>query len=211
MPRSLRLAAALCAAAALLHSAPAHASAGMELALQDDNVFVGQHGMARDKALSLAAKLHTKRIRVNLLWARTLVAGAGSRTAPAHPVYDFTAVDQLQQEAALRGIKLQLTLTGPAPAWATGEPPRRHLLARTRPLRAVRPHRGRALQGPRRPLLHLERAELGHLARARQPLARHLPQPLRRRLQGDQAADPRAQVLFGELAPQRRRRTRSRR
>jgi hypothetical protein len=54
------------------------------------------------------------RIRVNVLWARTLVSG-GPRTAR----YDFSQIDSLQEEAADRGIGLQLTIAGPAPSWAT--------------------------------------------------------------------------------------------
>ena len=76
--------------------------------------------MERDRALQHAADLGTKRIRVNLLWSRVLADGADRRTPPAHgAVYDFSRVDALQQAAARHGIKLQLTLTGPAPAWAT--------------------------------------------------------------------------------------------
>ncbi len=92
----------------------------MEFALQDDAVFVDQRWMARDKALEHAAELGTKRIRVNILWARTLVSGAEHRTPPANGAqYDFSRIDALQAAAAARGIKLQLTVTGPAPAWAT--------------------------------------------------------------------------------------------
>src|SRR3954447_18282444 len=94
-------------------AAPANAFAarGMEFALQDDAVFVDQRWMARDKALDHAAQLHTKRIRVNILWARTLTSHAESKTPPAHgAVYDFSRIDELQAAAAKRSIKLQLTL-----------------------------------------------------------------------------------------------------
>jgi hypothetical protein len=103
----------------LLHSVPARASAGMELAVQDDNAFVYSSLGTREKALKAAEKLHVKRIRVNLLWANLLVGNPRSKRIPKHPVYDFLNIDQLQQEAALRGIELQLTVAGPAPAWAT--------------------------------------------------------------------------------------------
>jgi len=99
----------------------AHAARGMELALQDDAVFVDQRWMTREKALDHAVDLGTKRIRVNLLWSRLLVSGADKRTQPADVVYNFTAVDALQAAAAAHGIKLQLTITGPAPAWATAD------------------------------------------------------------------------------------------
>ena len=93
----------------------------MEFALQDDAVFVEQRWMPRDKALEHAAELGTKRIRVNLLWSRTLVSGAEPPDAAGRRRRSTTSrsVDALQAAAAAHGIKLQLTLTGPAPAWAT--------------------------------------------------------------------------------------------
>jgi hypothetical protein len=106
--------------AAALFPAAASAAPRMEFALQDDAVFVEQRWMPREKALEHARALGTKRLRVNILWARTLVSGADQRTPPADgPRYDFSKVDALQAQAAAHGIKLQLTVTGPAPAWAT--------------------------------------------------------------------------------------------
>src|SRR6476646_7070216 len=121
MPSLRRLPLALLALLPLLalHPAPARASAGMEMAVQDDNVFVYSSPATREKGLKAAAQLGVKRIRVNLLWANLLVGDARSRKVPKDPVYNFLNIDQLQQEAALRGIKLQLTIAGPAPAWAT--------------------------------------------------------------------------------------------
>src|SRR5215211_401337 len=101
--------------------ARAHAAAGMEFALQDDAVFVDQRWMERDVALDHAVELGATRIRVNLLWARLLVAGADTRHTPETVTYDFSRIDALQAAAAARGIKLQLTIAGPAPAWATGD------------------------------------------------------------------------------------------
>jgi hypothetical protein len=103
-----------------LHPAPAHASAGMELAVQDDDVFVSGSLKARERALAAAEKLGVQRIRVNVLWARVLNSNPRARKAPKVASYNFTAIDRLRQEATLRHIKLQLTIAGPAPAWATG-------------------------------------------------------------------------------------------
>jgi hypothetical protein len=100
--------------ALLIFPAAARASSDMEFALQDDDVFVHQRGYDRDRALDHALALGATRIRVNVLWARTLVSGGAS-----NPVYDFSAIDSLQEEAAERGIDLQLTIAGPAPSWAT--------------------------------------------------------------------------------------------
>ena len=54
-----------------------------------------------------------------MLWARVLVDGADAARCPPAARYDFSRIDALQAAAAARGIKLQLTITGPAPAWAT--------------------------------------------------------------------------------------------
>src|SRR4051812_9103857 len=99
----------------------AHAAAGMEFALQDDAVFVDQRWMERDVALDHAVELGVTRIRVNVLWSRLLIADADTRTTPRTVTYDFSRIDALQAAAAARGIKLQLTIAGPAPAWATGD------------------------------------------------------------------------------------------
>ena len=117
--RRLPIALLALAPALALHAAPAHASAGMEFAVQDDDVFIYSSTKARDRGLDAAERLGVKRIRVNVLWARLEVDNPRSRKVPKHPVYDFGAIDQLQLAAAKRHIKLQLTIAGPAPAWAT--------------------------------------------------------------------------------------------
>ena len=115
-----RLAAFSALAVSLLAPSAALAASHMEFALQDDAVFVNEQSMSRDAALQHAQQLGAKRIRVNILWARALTSGADSKTMPASgPQYDFTKLDALQKAAASHNIKLQLTLTGPAPAWAT--------------------------------------------------------------------------------------------
>jgi hypothetical protein len=110
--------------ALLMLPAAARASTDMEFALQDDDVFVHQSGYDRESALDHAVALGATRLRVNVLWARTLVHGGAS-----NPVYDFSAIDSLQEEAYWRGIDLQLTIAGPAPSWAT----RDHKVGNTAP------------------------------------------------------------------------------
>jgi hypothetical protein len=90
----------------------------MEIGLQDDGAFVAQIGLKRSRALNLAEQLHVSRIRVNVAWAK-VVKHAGSKHRPKHRKYDFTAYDKLLVAAKKRGIKLQVTITGMAPAWAT--------------------------------------------------------------------------------------------
>src|SRR5256885_10619188 len=113
--RRLSILAALAAtiiAAAFVPSA--RAARGMEVALQDDPVFSSQVYFNREKALKLADKLQVTRLRVNVPWI-SVVNGARSRTKPSHLTYAFNQYDTLFNAARAHGIKLQLSLTGPAP------------------------------------------------------------------------------------------------
>src|SRR5829696_7885324 len=114
------------AAAALLGSsllAPdsSRAARGMELALQDDGTFViGKKAVSRTRGLELARAIGVTRLRVNLLWAYTMPTSQyNARNEPATINYNFTQIDQLIDLAAARGIRVHLSLTGPAPRWAT--------------------------------------------------------------------------------------------
>jgi hypothetical protein len=110
----------LLAACLLALAAPsAHAARGMEIAVQDDEQFLSDHADIRAAAFGHARSLGVSALRTNVSWSR-IVGTPASRTAPAQPIYDFTRVDRLVDEAAASGMRVQLTLAGPAPAWATG-------------------------------------------------------------------------------------------
>jgi hypothetical protein len=91
----------------------------MEVGLQDDGVFVSQSWYHREAALDRAERLGVTRLRVNVLWSR-VVAHAAANKPPQSVDYDWHAIDTLIVAAARHGIRLQLTLAGPAPRWATG-------------------------------------------------------------------------------------------
>lgn len=165
---------------------PAHAAKRLELALQDDPVFVDQRWMDREKALDHAVALKIKRIRVNVIWSRT---------------HDFASLDALQAAAAKRGIKLQLTLTGPAPASAT----------KNRKVGGHRPDPAKFAAFARAVAAHfkgrVDRYSIWNepnLSAWLSP-AKTAPQRYRALYQAGYKAiktvDPKAQVLFGELAP----------
>jgi GH35 family endo-1,4-beta-xylanase len=100
---------------------PAQARRGMEVALQDDAMFVygGYAGaITRDQALDRAAALGVTRVRSNVSWA-LVTAQVHHRRAPKHPTYNWGPWDSLIDGAAQRGIRVELTLTGFAPAYAT--------------------------------------------------------------------------------------------
>jgi hypothetical protein len=112
----------LAAAAALLTlalAAPsAHAARGMEIALQDDGVFSSQAYYQRERAFKQAQQLGVTRLRVNVPWV-SVASSVRSKRKPTQVFYAFNQYDSLYNAAKAHGIKLQLTLTGPAPAWAT--------------------------------------------------------------------------------------------
>jgi len=96
----------------------------MELAVQDDAVFVeGKYrNWHADKAFGLARGIGITRQRVNLLWAYTMPESQfNARNKPAVLNYDFTRFDELADEAARQGIRLHISLTGPAPRWANAK------------------------------------------------------------------------------------------
>src|SRR3954452_15765675 len=102
---------------------PAQAKRGMAVTIQDDAEFVyggyAGYSLTREQALDKAAALGVTRIRTNLSWAKVLGAQADDRRAPKHPHYDWTRWDQMIDAAARRGIRVQITLAGFAPAFAT--------------------------------------------------------------------------------------------
>jgi hypothetical protein len=107
----------------LAAASDARAARGMELALQDDATFVvGKKRVSRTRALDRARQLGVTRLRVNLLWSYSMVqADARRRRKPATIRYSFSPVDSLIDAAAQRGIRVHLSLTGPAPRWANAK------------------------------------------------------------------------------------------
>src|SRR4051794_5502611 len=111
---------ALIAAMVLAAPSPAFASRSMEIGLQDDAVFVEQTAIGREAGFARAKEIGVTSIRANMLWSRVMSdKQAQQRKRPASPRYDFSRFDSLVAEAHARGFRVQLTLTGPAPAWAT--------------------------------------------------------------------------------------------
>jgi hypothetical protein len=113
------LAAAAAALCALVVAAPASAARGMEIAVQDDPVFLHLDFYDREQALEQARALGVTRLRVNLIWANVVFPEATRKRRPRQIEYDFRKHDALIDAAARYGIRLQITLSGPAPAWAT--------------------------------------------------------------------------------------------
>lgn len=103
--------------AALLNSA--QAASGMEIAIQDDVAFLEASGSTQEKAFEAARGLNVSRIRVNAVWHRIPGAQQFRKSPPKHVDYNWRAYDRLIKMADRYGMKVQITLMGPAPAWAT--------------------------------------------------------------------------------------------
>jgi hypothetical protein len=99
----------------------AEAARNLEIALQDDTVFVGQRYIDRSRAFRLARALGVTRLRVNANWAYSMpLPQAKARRKPAQVGWNFAGLDSLVDAAAENGIRVHLSVTGPAPVWASG-------------------------------------------------------------------------------------------
>jgi hypothetical protein len=120
MTRRLRtlLAPLLVCAFALGLTATADAAKRMELAVQDDNVL--RDGLWNPfTGFEKARELNATWVRVNLTWSQA-VNGANRRKQPRNLTYNWVKWDDAVFRANQQGINVELTLTGPAPRWATG-------------------------------------------------------------------------------------------
>jgi hypothetical protein len=118
----LLVAALVCALMTGLDATSAQAARGMEVAVQDDFAMVIGIPKAnyRQKGLKLAGGLSSSWIRANATWSYVVGRAAKKKKEPAHITYNWTGFDALVDQAAARGIQVELSLTGPAPAYATG-------------------------------------------------------------------------------------------
>jgi hypothetical protein len=97
------------------------AARGMEIALQDDPVFVTKNYFSQDRGFRVARSLGVTRVRVNVNWAFMMSAAhQRARRKPAGLQYHFGRFDSTIETAAKYGIRIHASLTGPAPRWATG-------------------------------------------------------------------------------------------
>jgi hypothetical protein len=176
----------------------------LELGVQDDPVLLTRSYGSAELALQRAAGMGASRVRVNLVWAHAMSGDAARASKrPGDLTWDFSALERLHAEAGAHGLELQVTLTGPAPAWATGD----GKVGYTRPrARAFAEFAGAAVT-----------AFAGRIDRWsvwNEPNWHRLLQPARRAPSiyrslfrhgsaAIRAADPAAAVLIGEMMPGR--------
>lgn len=125
LPRStVVLLAALVAAIAL--PAPALAARGAEVSIMDDQLLLGRSQPFIDGQMSIFSALGVDRLRVSAFWngnapsptARRKPGGFDAAN-PNDPRYRWGALDRVVGAAITHGIKVMITITTPAPRWAT--------------------------------------------------------------------------------------------
>jgi hypothetical protein len=151
--------------------------------------------------LAQAREIGATRVRVNVVWRETSGATALQTTPPRSIRWDWTKYDALIDAAARYGMRVQMTLTGPAPAWATSD--RRAGVWGPRPALYAQWVRAAALHFKRRVDRYALWNEPNHVGWVK-PL--DLAPAIYRRLYtagygAIKRVDRRAQVLIGELVP----------
>jgi Cellulase (glycosyl hydrolase family 5) len=102
-------------------SAPARAAENMDIAVQDEAVLLNKSYFDRTAAYALLRDMNASRVRFNAIWASLNRSQSTLRKRPQKPVYDFGKLDEAIEVARSQGMKVQLTITGQAPAWASGD------------------------------------------------------------------------------------------
>jgi hypothetical protein len=121
-PRALRRALVCVAALAafLVPAGSAHAARGLEVAIQDDSVFISNRAPRIERGLQLLQPLNVSWIRVNVGWADAAsFRVARRRRAPRTINWNWFPYDRIIDQANALGINVQLAFAGAAPAWAT--------------------------------------------------------------------------------------------
>ena len=186
---------------ALTSGTAAHAAPGMELAVMDDAVLATHLYGNYPKALNLASQLKASRIRANVSWSYVVGGAAKRRTAPKHISYNWTGYDGLIREATRRRMRVELTLTGPAPAYATGNHRIGHVSPKASAFRAFVSAAARHFRG------EVDRYSIWNEPNYRGWLAPLSAAPRLYRalyIAGHEAiknVDPDAEVLIGETSP----------
>ena len=115
--------------AALAMPAPAAAAAarGAEVSIMDDQLLLNASAAEIDKEMALFEAMGIDRLRVSAFWNQ-IAPDAESRDKPAgfdgadssDPRYAFEPLDRVIAGASSHGIRIMVTISTPAPIWATG-------------------------------------------------------------------------------------------
>jgi hypothetical protein len=107
----------------------AHAAAGAELSMMDDQALLGASQAQVDSTLARMKALGADRVRVSAFWSdiapapRATAKPAGFDAAnPFDPAYRWSALDRVVGSAAAHGMRVLVSLSTPVPYWASSKP-----------------------------------------------------------------------------------------
>ena len=124
--------ACLIAALALLLPASASAASDMDVSIMDDQLLLDEQDPAVvDRHMSRFRSLGVDRLRVSAFWDQIAPGPTSSQkptlfnaASPVDPAYNFSNLDRVVRSARGHGLKVMISITTPAPRWATGDPAR---------------------------------------------------------------------------------------
>ena len=118
-------------ALALLLPAGAAAAPNADVSIMDDQLLLNEQDPAVvDRHMSRFRFLGADRVRVSAFWDQ-IAPHPGRRhkpqfdaASPTDAQYNFASLDRVVDSAAQHGLKVMISITTPAPLWATGDPSR---------------------------------------------------------------------------------------
>ena len=111
---------------------PASASAARnEVSIIDDQLLLNSSPAQLESDMALFNRLGVDRLRVSAFWNQ-IAPGNTSRTKPAgfdgrngaDPRYTWGPLDRVIDSASRHGLRIMVSISTPAPVWATGDPSR---------------------------------------------------------------------------------------
>ena len=115
---------------AALAAATVARAAGPEVGIADDRVLLAG-GLVADEAVAEWHRLGVDVVRIHAVWGAyapapdsTTVPAGFVATDPNDPGYDWSRLDAAVDRVRAAGIAVMLTVTGPAPVWASRDPTR---------------------------------------------------------------------------------------
>lgn len=114
-------------AATVLAPTSAHGARGSDVSIMDDQLLLNATPAQIDRDMALFKSLGVDRLRVSAFWNQ-IAPDAMERRKPAgfdgsdpvEPRYAFEALDRVIAGANRNGLKVMVTISTPAPIWATG-------------------------------------------------------------------------------------------
>jgi hypothetical protein len=117
--------------AVALLCAPSASAARNEVSIMDDQLLLNASPAEVERDMELFRALGVDRLRVSAFWNQ-IAPGNLSRTKPAgfdgrnnqDPRYTWGPLDRVIDSASRHGLRVMVSISTPAPVWATGDPSR---------------------------------------------------------------------------------------